>query len=65
LRELAEIAGPATAAIINPMPKINPCDDEHGAVTALGAPDRRRRQVPASPRLVPLRSALAKLDPSV
>ena len=45
------------------MPKIDLSDDEHAAVTALVRRTIDEDRFPLSPRLAPLKSALAKLDP--
>jgi hypothetical protein len=48
---------------INPMPTIDFTDDEFAAVTAAVRRTIDEDRFPHSPRLGPLRAALAKLDP--
>jgi hypothetical protein len=45
------------------MPKIDLTDDEHAAITALVRRTIAEDKFPFAPRLKPLKSALAKLDP--
>jgi hypothetical protein len=50
--------------IIQPVPKIDLTDDELAAVTAAIRRAIETDRFPRAPRLDPLRSALAKLDPA-
>lgn len=45
------------------MPTIDLTDDEHAALTAAVRRTIREDKFPNAPRLAPLKSALAKLDP--
>jgi hypothetical protein len=46
------------------MPTLDFSDDEHAAVTAAVRRSIAEDKYPMSPRLAPLKSALAKLDPA-
>lgn len=50
--------------IIWPMPTTDLTDEEHAAVTAAVRRSIADDRYPMSPRLAPLKSALAKLDPA-
>jgi hypothetical protein len=51
-------------AKINPMPVVDLTDEEHAAVTAAVRRSIADDKFPMSPRLAPLKAALAKLDPA-
>jgi hypothetical protein len=61
-RGIADRSIPAN--YIRVMPTINLTDDEHAAVTAAIRRAIEEDRFPRAPRLDPLRSALAKLDPA-